>query len=243
MKTIAVVYPHIATLDWLAASIASHRRKASGRIEICVVDMTWPEAEHRRVREALKGIADQTVWLRVNPARYHHAEALEIALPLVASVAVQDVIVISDSDVLMLRQGWDTRVIELLQSHEVVSANPRGGDFAGMVEWNWMAFKRGDVVSFSGDDGLHYHDWGHHVTAHLRGGQYLFGCGQVCFPGKAAAIAGDADGPWIFHSFYATSVAVGDNRDGCLQGGLAATSGEIEMIKGRYDLLGDTGLV
>lgn len=238
MKSIAVVYPHIKTLDWVKSSIESHRIKADGEVFCYVVDMAWKESEHIEVIASLRGHADHVAWLRVNTNRYRFGEALELVLPLVASVATQSITVIADTDTLMLRQGWDTRLRELLETHQVVSASPRAAwpDFSNVVEWNWMAFNRGGVVGFSGDNGLKEHDWGHYVTARLVGGKYLFSKAEFPFEGKVCAVAGDDDGPWVFHSFFGTSPAVGENRDNCIDRGLCATADEVGMIKAKYGL-------
>ena len=230
LNSITVVYPHFKTLDWLKRSIRSHRSKALTTIKVVVVDTSWKEADNMEVRSQLAGIADHVVWLRINPAVFYFGCALEVSLPLCATISDSDITVMADTDTVMLRRNWDFELRDLLAQHKLVAINPRSNHdkFKDMPEWNWMAFKRGDVVSLSGDAGLTFHDWGHHVAHHLNGSVYLFKYLSSPFPGKMATITGNYNQPWVFHAFFATSKAAGDPRENnCAE---AVTQDEIEKL-------------
>jgi hypothetical protein len=207
---ILVIVPHFYCHRWLSCCVNSHAKQASGKIRIVVVDMSHSKDEIIRTvgacydtRSSRVGV--EVVWIPHRPE--DRSTTIPTALARGMIDAKEDIIVFSDSDIIMIRNGWDDviRSMFLDGTTGIVSATFREGSlFGGVVEWNWMAHSRGVLKSDElGTDGMH--DYGHRYQRDClsRGYQIkTFDTRTIPVPGKSSRVSGDKDGPFVFHEAY-----------------------------------------
>lgn len=228
-EPITIVYPHYLSTDWLLRSVKSHRMLSDEPISVWAVDMSSTEKGFSDFKARVAGLVDHVVWLKVNRRRYYCGEALELVLPLIGTIVPSGITILSDTDTLILRKGWDTELRAQLTDHEIASINPRSPyePYVNVPEWNWMAFRSGTVWSFCDNDGLNDIDWGQYVKRRFNYRTKLWPWQSVPIPRcQYAAVCGDEKGPWAIHAFFATSKLSGDKRDHSL----AMTDQEIDHL-------------
>lgn len=121
-------------------------------------------------------------------------------------VPAPGIVVLSDTDAFMLRNGWDEDLRALLKTHSVAGINPRSyaSVFAKRTEWNWIAFWRDRFDLSRVLSEFHswkLHDWGEWFTRVSPSA--VFTWPPLVFLDGSQVICGTPDkGPWVLHKFY-----------------------------------------
>lgn len=122
-----------------------------------------------------------------------------------------EVTVLVDPDAIVLADGWDA-IMErkVLGGHVAAGINPRSdtADFAGVPEWNFMAFNTKFWADHIGTFQYWRVDIGHlfaDAGATLGRTCYTWPLRYRPFVGKAASVCGDRESPaFAFHAFMST---------------------------------------
>lgn len=211
-----VVIPHYRVLPWLDACLNTHQKRSKNpeRIAYTVITMEEDQTLAEEARTLVGSRAD-VIWHPTHgmwggqplPSVLLLGSRLKLSVPYTLLV---------DPDALMLAQDWDSRLRSLFADQELVVAgiNPRSilTQFAGSVEWNWMAFR----TQFWADNVGHFdiavakcHDIGHIMTqaASQHGKrQHLWGLKSYALDSsRSACVCGDdIHSEWALHAFYSS---------------------------------------
>jgi hypothetical protein len=198
---ITVFFPYYCNPSDLAVSVESHRRRAavvaSLRLHIVQFQPGCP------LPALLFGI---TVSELVIPKQVIGGGALPYFFEEVQKLAPPGIVVLCDTDAFMLRNGWDTDVRAILETHSVAGINPRSSSrvFANRTEWNWIAFWRDrfDLSRVLAEfHAWKLHDWGEWFTRVSPTAVHTWP--PLVFMDGAQVICGTPDkGPWVLHKFY-----------------------------------------
>lgn len=161
-------------------------------------------------------------------------ESVPKLLEYVDSVSTAPITVVSDSDVFLLKDGWDEYLRDLYaraDGFSVAAINPRSdrAAFHNVPEWNWMSWRtaawKGQIQQHLYNDyaRLHLHDWGHWFAEYAArsklGPIHLFQRVGEPFKGKSPVAAGVSfENPWAVHCFYGSRLA---NEGTLLDGGVS----------------------
>jgi hypothetical protein len=228
-----VIIPHYRAQHWLRPCVTLLQRLASGLIPIQYDILTMDD-------EPIE-IENVTVYRFPQPGKIGGQPLPEILLRGTHMTDAAITITV-DPDTLMLCPDWDLLVAsKFYRSSTVVAGiNPRSdtGDFAGVPEWNWMAFKTEYWLEHVRTFQPNRCDIGHlFADAAARTGHdmYLWPLVRHPYPGKAASIVGDKDcGEFVFHAFYSTRKRE-DRIPDSERTGILTESEETEMIRWAFD--------
>lgn len=215
---IHVIIPYYNNAVWLSPCIKSHvSREDRGVVcrpvyHVIVQDGSeWlPPRDTDRcsvVNKPMTGIGGQPL-----PAIF------QWAMGYLYSRTPTDLVVLADTDTLMLQQNWNAHLAQLFADPEVVVAgiNPRSetSHFQNTVEWNWLAFRPefwAEHLATFDPAAWKVHDIGHLFTeaARVAGKKaYRWPFIHRPFEGKSAAVCGSLSlagpRPWVLHAFYAS---------------------------------------
>lgn len=207
---IHVVIPHYRAEHWLRPCLELLHRRAVNGDQIVYTVLTMEDFAHEReiVRRLVGDLANVmdcpmpgAIGGQPLPAVLEQGARLRLDLPITVTV---------DPDALILADGWDRRVRELLTTHVAAGINPRSGcsEFAGVPEWNWCAFDTRFWRDHIGTFMWNRHDIGHlFADAAAKQGRtlHIWPHHSSPFEGKAAAVVGDSrDEKWAMHAFYSS---------------------------------------
>lgn len=205
---IEVIIPHYKAERWLIPCLDTLRSLAKYDITKYSVwnmgsGITWPDCFEPH----------KDLWIHAYPTPGKvGGQPLNQVLTSAMKDVTADITVTVDPDAIVLADGWDQRLLALFADPAMMVAgiNPRSNyaDFAGVPEWNWMAFRTSfwhqHVQSFTPQAV----DIGHRfsIACKLQGKKYHTWPHQKDFyPGKIASAVGDTpDDLWAFHAFYST---------------------------------------
>ena len=146
---------------------------------------------------------------------------------LIGAMRNAEFMVLVDTDVIVLAEQWDHRVIQQLQRKDpsvvpdstssnstvLAAINPRSGPFTGQAEWNFLAFRYSFYRPFLNSlftfhDAGQYHDVGHwwsEKAAQADMHQHLWKFVHKPIAGRSPSIVGDAVDPvFALHFFYSS---------------------------------------